>query len=110
MNPRQPTRDLAAAKQAAADFDPRDIMRHVDYLCRKELGGRMTGSLGEKKATAYVAAYMDHLGLKPAGDNGSWFQTFDFPDGAELGSGNRLSYTSSAGSSGNWRLISNGGL
>lgn len=87
----------AAAKQATADFDPRDIMRHVDYLCRKELGGRMTGSPGERKATAYAAAYMDHLGLKPAGDNGSWFQTFDFPDGAELGSNNRLNFTSSSG-------------
>ena len=89
---------LSAAKQAAPDFDPRDMMRHVDYLCRKELGGRMTGSPGEKKATAYVAAYMDYLGLKPAGDNGSWFQTFDFPDGAKLGPDNRLTFTSATGS------------
>ena len=79
-----------SAKQANVDFDPRDIMRHVDYLCRKELGGRMTGSKGERKATAYVAAYMDHLGLVPAGDNGTWFQEFDFPAGAELGPTNRL--------------------
>lgn len=79
-----------SAKLANADFDPRDIMRHVDYLCRKELGGRMTGSPGERKATAYVAAYLDHLGLKPAGDNGTWFQKFDFPNGAELGQENRL--------------------
>ncbi len=81
----------SSAKQASADFDPRDIMRHVDFLCRKELGGRMTGSAGERKATAYVAAYLDHLGLKPAGDNGTWFQKFDFPNGAELGQQNRLS-------------------
>ncbi|MFK7767782.1 MAG: M20/M25/M40 family metallo-hydrolase [Mariniblastus sp.] len=81
---------VESAKQANADFDPRDIMRHVDFLCRKELGGRMTGSSGERKATAYVAAYMDHLGLVPAGDNGTWFQKFDFPAGAELGPSNRL--------------------
>ncbi len=79
-----------SAKAANASFDPRDIMRHVDYLCRKELAGRMTGSQGERKATAYVAAYLDHLGLKPAGDDGTWFQKFDFPDGAELGASNRL--------------------
>ena len=80
-----------SAQQANADFDQRDIMRHVDYLCRKELGGRMTGSSGERKATAYVAAYLDHLGLKPAGDNGTWFQKFDFPAGAEIGAKNQLS-------------------
>ena len=67
-------------------------MRHVDYLCRKEVGGRMTGSIGERKATAYVAAYLDSLGLVPAGDNGTWFQEFDFPNGAELGSKNKSSY------------------
>ncbi|MFT5301159.1 MAG: Tol biopolymer transport system component/Zn-dependent M28 family amino/carboxypeptidase [Mariniblastus sp.] len=79
-----------SAKSANIDFDPRDIMRHVDYLCRKELAGRMTGSAGERKATAYVAAYLDHLGLQPAGDNGTWFQKFDFPDGARLGTQNNL--------------------
>lgn len=80
-----------SARQANEDFDPRDIMRHVDYLCRKELAGRMTGSAGERKATAYVAAYLDHLGLEPAGDNGTWFQSFEFPDGAEIGPTNQLS-------------------
>ena len=79
-----------AAKSTAADFDPRDVMRHVDYLCRKELGGRMTGSIGERKATAYVAAYLENLGLVPMGDNGSWFQEFEFVKGVELGSKNRM--------------------
>lgn len=82
-----------SAKQANAGFDPRDIIRHVDFLCRKDLGGRMTGSIGERKATAYVAAYLDYLGAKPAGDNGTWFQEFDFPNGAELGEQNQLTLT-----------------
>ena len=79
-----------AANSASSGFDQRDIIRHVDYLCRKELGGRMTGSPGERKATAYVAAYLDHLGVKPAGEDGSWYQNFDFPDGARTGDGNTL--------------------
>ena len=53
----------------------------------------MTGSTGERKATAYVAAYLDHLGLKPAGDNGTWFQKFDFPNGVEMGPKNQLELT-----------------
>ena len=77
-------------------FDPQDVLRHVDYLCRPELGGRMTGSIGERKATAYVAAYLDSLGFEPAGDKDpqtgelSWFQEFDFPSGAKLGEKNTL--------------------
>ena len=79
-----------SAARSSADFRDSDIARHVQFLCQKELGGRMTGSKGEKMATAYVAAYFDYLGLVPAGDNGSWFQKFDFPDGSKLGKGNQL--------------------
>ena len=82
-----------SAEKSSVSFDPRDIIRHVDFLCRKELGGRMTGSIGERKATAYVAAYLDYLGAEPAGDNGTWFQEFDFPNGAKLGQVNELTVT-----------------
>ena len=87
---------VMAANEAQSSFEDLDIIRHVDYLCRKELGGRMTGSVGEKKATAYVAAYMNHLGIDPAGDDGTYFQSFSFPDGAKLGAKNGLSYTISS--------------
>ncbi|QDV56869.1 M28 family peptidase [Rosistilla oblonga] len=79
-----------AASQSHADFKPSDIMRHVDYLCRRELGGRLTGTPGEKAATAYVAAYLENLGVKPAGADGSFFQNFEFTAGVELGEGNSL--------------------
>lgn len=87
----------ATAAQVTSDkFSPEDVLRHVDYLCRPELGGRMTGSIGERKATAYVAAYLDSLGFEPAGEidratgKPSWFQTFDFPAGAKMGENNSL--------------------
>ena len=84
------TTGTKSAEKSNVSFDPRDIIRHVDFLCRKELGGRMTGTIGERKATAYVAAYLDYLGAKPAGDNGTWFQEFEFPNGARLGQINDL--------------------
>lgn len=87
---------VEAATAAQSSFEDLDIIRHVDYLCRKELGGRMTGSIGEKKATAYVAAYLNHLGIQPAGDDGTYFQKFSFPNGAKLGPENQLSYTLSS--------------
>ncbi len=85
-------RQLAAAarRQAAAGFASQDVIRHVDYLCRKELQGRLTGTRGAKMATAYVAAYFDSLGLQPAGDRGTWFQEFEFTSGVALGEKNKL--------------------
>jgi Tol biopolymer transport system component len=80
-----------AAEEAVATFAAEDIRRHVAYLCRDELAGRRTGTEGETLATAYVAAYFESLGLEPAGDQGSWFQNFDFTAGVDLGKGNSLS-------------------
>lgn len=79
-----------SSEKTSAGFSDVDIMRHVDYLCRPELEGRLTGTPGERMATAYVAAYLDSLGLIPAGDNGEWFQPFDFTAGVDLGTENRL--------------------
>lgn len=80
----------AAAESASPEFTAADIGRHVDYLTRRELGGRLTGTEGEARATAYVAAYLESLGFEPAGVDGSWYQPFEFPAGAVLGDGNRL--------------------
>ena len=81
---------LANAERTTAGFQPLDVVKHVNFLCLPELNGRMTGSRGERKATAYVAAYLDYLGLKPAGENGTWYQEFEFPAGAKLGDNNSL--------------------
>ena len=81
---------LAAAESSSPDFSPADIMRHVDFLTRPELGGRLTGTPGERRATNYVAAYLESLGFEPAGENGSFFQEFDFPAGSELTDQNSL--------------------
>ena len=81
---------LAAADQSTPDFSPTDIMRHVDYLTRPELGGRLTGTEGERRATAYVAAYLESLGFEPAGENGTFYHSFDFPAGSTLTDANKL--------------------
>lgn len=85
------TWDHHAALRALGLDDATDIARHVAYLCRPELEGRLTGTDGEKKATEYVATCMDQLGLKPAAPNGTWFHEFSFLAGAKLGANNALS-------------------
>ena len=81
---------LAAAKSSSPEFSPTDVMRHVDFLTRKELGGRLTGTEGERRATNYVAAYLESLGFQPAGEDGSFFQQFEFPAGSNLTADNAL--------------------
>ncbi len=84
---------LSSAKTTSPSFTAADVGRHVDYLTRPELGGRLTGTEGERRATSYVAAYLDSLGFEPAGENGTYFQSFEFPAGSELTGENNLSAT-----------------
>lgn len=77
-------------QQSDNDYRGLDIGRHVDFLCRPELGGRLTGTQGEKLATAYVASYMASLGLAPAGVNEDYFHEFPFTAGVELQPTNAL--------------------
>ncbi len=84
---------LENVRATAPEYRPSDVMRHVDYLTRDELAGRMTGTEGERRATAYAAAYLESLGFRGAGDNGSFFQTFEFPAGSSLGENNHALMT-----------------
>tara|TARA_R110002049_G_scaffold2750_2_gene21722 strand:+ start:596432 stop:599431 length:3000 start_codon:yes stop_codon:yes gene_type:complete len=81
---------IATAKESKPETSPVDVMRHVDFLTRPELGGRLTGTPGERRATNYVAAYLESLGLEPAGENGTFFQEFEFPAGSSLTDANRM--------------------
>ena len=67
-----------------------DVRLHVDRLTANEMGGRLTGTADERRATAYVAAVFEQLGLEPAGDHGTWFQSFPFMAGVKLGGENQL--------------------
>ncbi|HYA61579.1 MAG TPA: M28 family peptidase [Candidatus Sulfotelmatobacter sp.] len=63
-----------AEKTSAPSFDPERIRGHVKYLASDELEGRGTGQKGGELAAEYIAAQFRSYGLKPAGENGSYFQ------------------------------------
>jgi len=86
--PAAPPPDVPRTK-AAIDAD--DLRGHVEILASEEMEGRLTGTPGERRATAYVASAFEALGLKPAGDDGGYFQNFDFTSAVSLGPNNRLS-------------------
>ena len=65
-----PPEALAAMKT----IDPERIRAHVKFLSDDLLEGRGTGQRGGDIAAAYIATQFAVYGLKPAGENGSYFQ------------------------------------
>ena len=68
----------------------RGLRTHLTALATEKMDGRLTGTPGEQAATEYVASVFQWLGLTPAGDNGSFFQSFPFTAGVSVGANNRL--------------------
>lgn len=60
------------------------IQRHVEFLADDALEGRMTGSEGSKRAADYIVEEFSKLHLQPAGEEGGYFQTFEFNAGSKL--------------------------
>lgn len=84
--------DFAAT---AAEIRPEDMKQEVTYLASDALGGRLTGTEGEKLATQYVADVFQKIGLAPFGDDDTYFDNFDFTAGVALGEGNELKFNGS---------------
>lgn len=60
------------------------IRHHVEFLADDALEGRMTGSEGAKRAADYIADLFAELTLQPAGDEESYFHTFEFTAGRKV--------------------------
>jgi len=85
---------LADAQPAASPAPSAEVLKaHVKFLASPELKGRLTGSPEIRKAAEYLAAEYKKYGLEPAGDNGTYFQTFPFVAGTYPGKDNRLEFT-----------------
>lgn len=72
---------LQAAKKAADLIRDADIRKDVDYLASDANMGRRTphpglGSPGYDSAAAYIARFLKAQGVKPMGDNGTYFQHY----------------------------------
>jgi TonB family protein len=66
---------LLAAKTRVPKIDAKKIRQHVKYLSGDALEGRGTGQKGGDAAADYIAAQFKTYGLKPAGENGTYFQS-----------------------------------
>ena len=65
----------SSTKWSASGMDTDQMYADVAYLADDKLEGRTFGSKGETKAGDYIAKRFKTLGLKPMGENGTWFQS-----------------------------------
>ncbi len=66
-----------------SEISEKRLRRHVSYLASDRLKGRGTATPEERKAARYIARQFRKAGLKPMGDNGTWYHTFSFKKSAD---------------------------
>ena len=80
----------ASAAALAPDIEPDHLLAHIKFLSSDEMKGRGNGSPELERAAEYIAQAFGSAGLKPAGESGSWFQSFQLDAGLVVGRDNRL--------------------
>ena len=63
------------ARPTTGAIDPADLMTRLYVLADDSMLGREAATLGNVKATDYIAREMQRIGLAPGGENGTYFQT-----------------------------------
>ena len=76
----QPSQPLSPAPQANLEslITETEIRRVLSTLAHDSMEGRYTGSRGANKSAAFIAGELKAIGLKPAGDSGTYMQKVPF--------------------------------
>lgn len=61
-----------------ADISAKDLMTRLYIFADDSMMGREAGTLGNVKGTDYIAAELARMGVEPAGDDGTYFQTVPY--------------------------------
>ena len=64
-----------APRPTTPNITAQDLMTRLYIFADDSMLGREAGTRGNVKGTDYIAAEVKRLGLKPAGENGTYFQT-----------------------------------
>ena len=81
---------VVSAQAQTRRVDPRAYLEHVKFLASADLEGRGNGSPGLDAAAEYIAKHFGSAGLEPAGDAGTYFQTFGMVTGLSVQPGNAI--------------------
>ncbi len=90
--PASPERSREGGQPAPAieSIAASDMKADLTFLASDLMAGRLTGTSQNAMAAEWIAARFERLGLKPAGDAGSYYQHYTLATAA-LGEGNRSS-------------------
>jgi len=66
----------AAVRRAVNSITPQDVQRRIGIVADDSMLGRATPSPQLEEVAAYVAAEFKRFGLKPGGENGTFFQRY----------------------------------
>jgi hypothetical protein len=72
------SRTPTPASATTADITADDLRHRLFIIAHDSMQGRETGSAGDYQAQEYIASEFRRLGLEPAGENGTYFQTVPF--------------------------------
>ena len=64
-----------APQPTTADITAADLMTRLYIFADDSMQGREAGTIGNYKGTTYIAGELAKMGLVPAGDSGTYFQT-----------------------------------
>jgi hypothetical protein len=73
------TDDEAKVLESFHAISSHPLLDYVRELTSEKYGGRLTGTPGYDASAAWVAGLLEKWGVKPAGDGGTWFQSFPNP-------------------------------
>ncbi|SPE31941.1 exported hypothetical protein [Acidobacteriia bacterium SbA2] len=85
-----------AAVAAARTITAPAVRAHMRFLSDSVLEGRETGSRGYDVAALYVASQLESMGVRPAGENGTYFQKVPLRKAINDGSKSSLALIGSA--------------
>jgi hypothetical protein len=68
----------APSGATAAEITAADLRSRLFIIAHDSMMGRESGSEGDYKTQEYIASEFKRLGLEPAGENGTYFQTVPF--------------------------------
>src|SRR5262245_32264477 len=83
--------DLSVSRLSAEQY-----MRYVTFLASDELKGRASGSPELERAADYIESQFRAFGLKPAGEDNTYFQKFQVTTGVEVGPSNAVQVDNAA--------------
>lgn len=84
---------LSLFAQSSPQITAAELANHVKYLASDQLEGRKAGSKGAEAAAQYIANEFKTYGLKPIGDEGTYFQSFEIVVAITLGPNNTFAFT-----------------